>query len=52
MGKFLRIVGKVWCVAAVVVMLIGYAATWYFHGFWAFVDTLPGPFNVPILSSP
>jgi hypothetical protein len=45
-GKFLRIVGKVWCVGAVIVMLFGYGATWYFHGFGAFVETLPSPFNI------
>ena len=46
MGKFLRIVGWLWIIAAVVVMLIGYAATWMFQGFSKFMDVLPGPHNV------
>jgi hypothetical protein len=45
MGTFLQILGKVWIIAAVAVVLNGYGATWYFHGFSSFGELL-SPFNI------
>jgi hypothetical protein len=44
--KLLRGFAKVWLGLAVLFILFGYAATWWFQGFWAMVDTLPPPFNL------
>jgi hypothetical protein len=44
--KLLRGFAKVWATLAVLVILFGYGATWYFKGFWEMTDTLPTPFNL------
>jgi hypothetical protein len=44
--KLLRGFAKVWLGLAVLFILFGSAATWWFQGFWAMVDTLPSPFNL------
>ena len=40
MAKIVRLLGSAWIYLGLIVILIGYAATVYFHGFGAFVDMI------------